>query len=145
MKHKFKNLVRGLLLLFFAQALLNSCSSEDKDEPALVGYYLALDSTEFIGITENDEANGTMAPPEDHNIFMTYLKMKKALRLSFPKALPQGNDSRAIAICDSCFRESMYITAHGNTICTARLIRTQQRGDHVISSKQLKFYRFSYF
>ena len=87
MKHKFKNLVRGLLLLFFAQALLNSCSSEDKDEPALVGYYLALDSTEFIGITENDEANGTMAPPEDHNIFMTYLKMKKALRLSFPKAL----------------------------------------------------------
>lgn len=144
MKHKFKNLAGGLLLLFVAQALLNACTSSD-DEPTLVGYYLALDSTEFIGISENDEANGTMALPEDHNIFMTYLKMKKALRASFPKAVPQGNDSRAIATCDSCFRESMYITAHGSTICTARLIRTQQKGDHVVNSKQLKLYRFSYF
>lgn len=39
----------------------------------------------------------------------------------------------------------MYCTAHGNTICTARLIRTRQLGDRIISSKQLKLYRFSYF
>ena len=144
MKHRLLNLTMVLLLLMAAQVLLNACTSEE-DEPALVGYYLALDSTEFIGITENDEANGTIAPPEDHNIFMAYIKMKKALRAAFPKAQPEGNDGLAIATCDSCFRESMYCTAHGNTICTARLIRTRQLGDRIINSKQLKLYRFSYF
>ena len=145
MKHKFKNLVGGLLLLFVAQVLLNACSSSEDEPKSLVGYYLALDSTEFIGITENDEANGTMAPPEDHNIFMTVLKMRKALRKACPKPLPEANDSRAITVCDSCFNESMHSTAHGHTICTVRLIRAQMLGDRIINSKQLKLCRFSYF
>ncbi len=143
MRHKRLALFGILLLLSAAAVLLHSCASEE-DEPILVGYYLALDSTEFIGITEFDEANGTIAPPEDHNIFMAYLKMKKALKANFPKARPQGDDSRAITVCDSCFNESMYCTAHGPTICTARLIRTRQVGDRIVNSKQLKLYQFTY-
>ena len=144
MKHKLLTLSMALLLLTAAQVLLNACSSKE-DEPDLVGYYLALDSTEFIGISEFDEAFGTMVPPEDHSIFIAYIKMKKALKAAFPKAQPEGNDGLAIATCDSCFRETVYSSAHGNTICTARLIRTHQLGDRIIKSKQLKLYRFSYF
>ena len=143
MRHRSKEFIEGLLLLLAIQVLLGSCSATD-DEPVLVNYYLALDSPVFIGITEFDEANGTIAPPEDHNIFMAYLKMKKALKANFPKARPQGDDSRAITVCDSCFNESMYCTAHGPTICTARLIRTRQVGDRIVNSKQLKLYQFTY-
>ena len=144
MRHRLKEFIGGLLLLVAIQVLLGSCSASE-DEPVLVNYYLALDSPVFIGITEFDEANGTIAQPDDHNIFMTYLKMKKALKASFPEACPECDDSRAIAACDSCYTQSMYSTAHGSTICTARLIRTKVIGTRIINSKQLKLYRFSYF
>ena len=109
----------------------------------LVNYYLAVDAEEFIGISEDDEANGTMASPTNHSIFITVLQMKKALKKAYPIALPEGSDGRVIAVCDSCYRCSKYPNGKGETICTLRLIRTYQDGSHVLSSRQIKMYCFS--
>lgn len=143
MRHHFKTFFKGLLCIVAVLALLSSCSSSE-DEPVMtVGYYLAMDSQEIIGLSETEDLNGTNLPPENHNIFMTIIKMRQALRKEFSKPRQQGNDGRVIAICDSCFRESIYYGSHGATICTARLIRTSQNGDRVLRSQQLKLYRFN--
>lgn len=143
MRRHFKSFIKGLLLLVAAQALLCSCSSSD-DEPVMtVGYYLAMDSQEIIGLSETEDLNGTNLPPENHNIYMTIIKMRRALRKEFSKPRLQANDGRVITICDSCFKESIYYGSHGATICTLRVMRTQQDGDRVLRSQQLKMYRFN--
>ena len=142
MKLNLKSLIMGLLLLLATQVLFSACSSDD--DPTLnVGYYLATDAEEFIGISEFDEQYGTLVPPENHSIFMTILKMKKALRKEFATPQLEGNDARVISICDSCYQESIYFGSHGSTICTVRLMRTLLDGDRVVKSRQLKFYRFN--
>lgn len=144
MKPNFTAFFKALLLLVAAQLLFSACSSDD--EPAsLVNYYLALDSSEIIGLSE-DELNGSLAPPQERNAYMTYVYMRRALRKAFPEASPQGNDARVIAVCDSCYRESFFYYAHGrNIICSVRLMRTTQSGDHVVNSRQLKTYRFKWY
>lgn len=144
MKPNFTAFFKALLLLVAAQLLFSACSSDD--EPAsLVNYYLALDSSEIIGLSE-EELNGSLAPPQERNAYMTYVYMRRALRKAFPEASPQGNDARVIAVCDSCYRESFFYYAHGrNIICSVRLMRTTQSGDHVVNSRQLKTYRFKWY
>lgn len=144
MKPNFTAFFKTLLLLVAAQLLFSACSSDD--EPAsLVNYYLALDSSEIIGLSE-EELNGSLAPPQERNAYMTYVYMRRALRKAFPEASPQGNDARVIAVCDSCYRESFFYYAHGrNIICSVRLMRTTQSGDHVVNSRQLKTYRFKWY
>ncbi len=144
MKPNFAAFFKALLLLVAAQLLFSACSSDD--EPAsLVNYYLALDSSEIIGLSE-EELNGSLAPPQERNAYMTYIYMRRALRNAFPEASPQGNDARVIAVCDSCYRESFFYYAHGrNIICSVRLMRTTQSGDHVVNSRQLKTYRFKWY
>lgn len=144
MKPNFAAFFKALLLLVAAQLLFSACSSDD--EPAsLVNYYLALDSSEIIGLSE-EELNGSLAPPQERNAYMTYVYMRRALRKAFPEASPQGNDARVIAVCDSCYRESFFYYAHGrNIICSVRLMRTTQSGDHVVNSRQLKTYRFKWY
>lgn len=144
MKPNFTAFFKALLLLVAAQLLFGACSSDD--EPAsLVNYYLALDSSEIIGLSE-EELNGSLAPPQERNAYMTYVYMRRALRKAFPEASPQGNDARVIAVCDSCYRESFFYYAHGrNIICSVRLMRTTQSGDHVVNSRQLKTYRFKWY
>ncbi len=144
MKPNFTAFFKALLLLVAAQLLFSACSSDD--EPAsLVNYYLALDSSEIIGLSE-EELNGSLAPPQERNAYMTYIYMRRALRKAFPEASPQGNDARVIAVCDSCYRESFFYYAHGrNIICSVRLMRTTQSGDHVVNSRQLKTYRFKWY
>ena len=131
MERKSLCLIMGLLLLVATLASLSSCSSSD-DEPAptTVSYYLAIESSELLGLSE-EELNGS-----------NLIKMRRALRKEFPKPQLQANDARVIAICDSCFRESIYCGSHGATLCTLRLIRTQNHGERVVKSKQLKFYKF---
>ena len=144
MKPNFAAFFKALLLLVAAQLLFGACSSDD--EPAsLVNYYLALDSSEIIGLSE-EELNGSLAPPQERNAYMTYVYMRRALRKAFPEASPQGNDARVIAVCDSCYRESFFYYAHGrNIICSVRLMRTTHSGDHVVNSRQLKTYRFKWY
>ena len=144
MKHKISALFRALLLFAAVLLLFSSCSSDDEPE-MLVNYYLALDSSEIIGLSE-EELNGSLAPPQERNAYMTYVYMRRALRKAFPEASPQGNDARGIAVCDSCYRESFFYYAHGrNIICSVRLMRTTQSGDHVVNSRQLKTYRFKWY
>ena len=143
MERKLQILFKGLLLLVAAQVLFNSCSS-DGDEPSLtVGYYLAMDSQEIIGLSETEDLNGTNLPPENHNIYMTIIKMRQALRKEFGTPRLTGNDGRVVTICDSCYNESLYSNSHGAAICTLRLMRTRMDGDRVVNSKQLKSYRFN--
>ena len=141
MKPNFTAFFKALLLLVAAQLLFSACSSDD--EPAsLVNYYLALDSSEIIGLSE-EELNGSLAPPQERNAYMTYVYMRRALRKAFPEASPQGNDARVIAVCDSCFRESIFYYEPGrDIICTVRLIRTIKSGTRIIKSRQLTAYRF---
>ena len=128
-------------MLVAAPVLFGSCSSDDEPQ-TLVNYYLSLDSSEIIGLSE-EEANGSLRPPQEHSAYLTYIMMRRALRNNFPEASPKGNDARVIAICDSCYRESIFYYAQGqDIICNVRLIRTNQSGDHVINSRQLKTYRF---
>lgn len=144
MKPKILNLLKVMLLLLVAQTVLVSCSSDDEPE-MLVNYYLALDSSEIIGLSE-EELNGSLAPPQERNAYMTYIYMRRALRKAFPESRPQGNDARVIAVCDSCYRESFFYYAQGrNIICSVRLMRTTQSGDHVVNSRQLKTYRFKWY
>ncbi len=141
MKLRFLHLLKVLLPLIAAQALFVSCSFDDEPE-TLVNYYVALDSSEIIGLSE-EELNGTLKPPQEHNAYITYIRMKHAVHDAFPKASAQGNDGRAIAVCDSCYRESIFYYSHGREIiCTIRLMRTTQSGDRVIKSRQLKSYTF---
>lgn len=141
MKPKFLTMLKVLLPLIAAQALFVSCSSNDEPE-TLVNYYLALDSSEIIGLSE-DELNGSLTPPAEHNAYMTFIFMKRALHNAFPQASPKGNDARVIAACDSCFRMSPFSNFQGrDLICQVRLMRTSQSGDIVVSSRQLKSYRF---
>lgn len=131
-----------LLPLVATLALCVSCSSEDEPDNILVNYYLALDSSEIIGLSEED-LNGTLRPPQEQSAYVTYLRMKQALRATYPKASANGNDSRVIAVCDSCYRESIFYYQPGrDLICTVRLIRTTQSGTHVIKSRQLTSYKF---
>lgn len=144
MKQKISAFFRALLLFAAVLLLLSSCSSDDEPE-MLVNYYLALDSSEIIGLSE-EELNGSLAPPQERNAYMTYIYMRRALRKAFPEARPQGNDARVIAVCDSCYRESFFYYAQGrNIICSVRLMRTTQSGDHVVNSRQLKTYRFKWY
>lgn len=143
MRHSFYNLLRVLVLLIAAPLLLNSCSNEEEPE-VLASYYLGTDATEFIGISENDEELGILLPPNKHSIHWTIIKMRRALRKAFPVAVAIADDARAIAVCDSCFQESLfYPTPDGDTVCTLKLIRTTQEGDHVVSSRTIKYYRFT--
>lgn len=143
MKHFLQNLLCALALLLVAQVLLSSCSNDD--EPVMLsGYYLATDAHEFIGISENDEELGILLPPNKHSIHWTIMKMQKALRLAFPHASVTADDARAIAVCDSCFKQSsFYSTSYGDTVCTLKLIRTTQKGERVLSSQTIKYYRFA--
>lgn len=142
MERKSLCLIMGLLLLVATLASLSSCSSSDDEPvPTTVSYYLAIESSELLGLSE-DELNGSNLPPSRHNAYVTIIKMRRALRKEFPKPQLQANDARVIAICDSCFRESIYCGSHGATLCTLRLIRTQNHGERVVKSKQLKFYKF---
>ena len=144
MKPKFLYLFKVLLLLFAAPVLFGSCSSEDEPQ-SLVNYYLALDSSEIIGLSE-EEANGSLRPPQEQSAYLTYIMMRRALREAYPQASPQPNDARVIAICDSCYRESIFYYSQGREIiCSVRLMRTNQSGDHVISNRQLKTYRFKWY
>ncbi|MBQ3363486.1 MAG: hypothetical protein IJG42_06035 [Muribaculaceae bacterium] len=142
MERKSLFLIMGLLLLVATLASLSSCSSSDDEPvPTTFSYYLAIESSELLGLSE-DELNGSNLPPSRHNVYVTIIKMRRALRKEFPKPRLQGNDARVIAICDSCYRESIYCGAHGATLCTLRLIRTQNHGERVVKSQQLKFYKF---
>lgn len=142
MERHLKTFIKALLLLIAAQALLSSCSSSEEDDPTLtVGYYLAIESSEILGLSE-EELNGSNLPPSRHNVYVTIIKMRRALRKEFPEPRLKGDDARVIAICDSCYSESLYCGSHGATLCTLRLIRTLQDGDRVVKSQQLKFYKF---
>lgn len=142
MKSRFFNLIMAFLSLVATQALCVSCSSEDEPDGLFVDYYLALDASEIIGLSEED-LNGTLRPPQEQSAYVTFLKMKKALREAYPKASANGNDGRVIAVCDSCFRESIFYYEPGrDIICTVRLIRTTKSGIRVIKSRQLTAYRF---
>ena len=142
MERKSLFLIMGLLLLVATLASLSSCSSSDDEPvPTTFSYYLAIESSELLGLSE-DELNGSNLPPSRHNVYVTIIKMRRALRKEFPKPRLQGNDARVIAICDSCYRESIYCGSHGATLCTLRLIRTQNHGERVVKSQQLKFYKF---
>lgn len=143
MERKLQSLIKSLLLLVAAQALLNSCSSSSDEPVTTVGYYLAMDSQEIIGLSETEDLNGTNLPPENHNIYMAIIRMRQALRKEFGTPRLNGNDGRVIAICDSCYNVSLYSDSHGAAICTVRLMRTRMDGDRVVNSKQLKSYRFN--
>ena len=141
MKTNFLHLFKVLLPLIAAQALFVSCSSDDEPD-VLVNYYLSLDSSEIIGLSE-EEANGSLRPPQEQSAYMTYVFMRRALRNTYPEASSQGNDARVIAVCDSCYRESIFYYATGrDVICNVRLIRATQSGGHVVNTRQLKVYRF---
>jgi len=145
MKPRFLSLIGALLALIAMQAMFVSCSSGDEPETGnLVGYYLALDSSEIIGLSDEDELNGSMRPPQEHNAYMTYVKMRRALKRVFPKPLPQGDDARAIAACDSCYKESIfYYQREGDLICSVKLMRASMKDDRVVGSRQLKYYSFN--
>lgn len=142
MKSRFLDLFMVLLSLVAVQALCVSCSSEDEPDGSLVDYYLALESSDIIGLSEED-LNGSLRPPQEQSAYVTYLRMKKALRDAYPTASANGNDGRVIAVCDSCFRESIFYYEPGrDIICTVRLMRTTQSGKHIIKSRQLTSYKF---
>ena len=144
MKSRFLKLFMVLLPLIVAQALFVSCGSEDEPE-TLVDYYVALDSSDIIGLSE-EELNGSLRPPQERNAYITYIRMRHAVHDAFPKASAQGNDARMIAVCDSCYRESIFYYSQGRTtICTSRLIRTTLSGDRIIKSRVLKSYRFKWY
>lgn len=143
MKPKILNLLKVMLLLLAAQAMFMSCSSDDEPDYQ-VNYYLALDSSEIIGLSEDDETQGTLLPPQEHSAYITFLRMKRALTSAYPTPVPTGNDARVIAVCDSCFRESIFSDNHeGVMICTVRLMRANMSGDRVVSQRQLKYYKFN--
>ena len=141
MKSRFLKLFMVLLPLIAAQAMFVSCSSEDEPE-TLVDYYVALDSSDIIGLSE-EELNGSLKPPQERNAYITYIRMKHAVHDSFPKASAKGDDARMIAVCDSCYRESIFYYNQGREIiCTTRLIRTTMLGDRIVKSRVLKSYTF---
>lgn len=145
MKPKFLTLIKALLLIVAVQVLCNSCSSDNDEPEVLVNYYLALDSSEIIGLSE-EELNGSLRPTQEQSAYKTYIFMRRALHEAFPQAAPKGNDARVIAVCDSCYRTSIFYYAQGQEIiCTVRLMRATQSGDHVVSTQQLKYYRFKWF
>ena len=145
MKRHNHHSLRILLLAILMACTSLSFSSCGNDEPdLLVGYYLSIQSQVRLNLTEKDESQGTSSAPVADMLSSTIVRMREALRNTYPTLNYQGNDAMVIAACDHIYMEykSMYGANERNTVCIVKLYRTGMDGETVKNSKALKTYHF---
>ena len=130
------------LMLIGAAAVFTSCG--DDDEMALIDYYLNISSKESLGVTDEDEAQGTMGQPNSNVLANTIWKMKKALRDNYPVATVQGNDRDVVTCIDNIYNDykAMYGHLERNTICVVKLYRVKKIDGVIKDSTPMQVYHF---
>lgn len=130
------------LLLVGGTTTLSSCSGDDDE--VIIDYYLNISSKESIGVSSADEEQGTMGEPNSNVLANTIMKMKTALRESYPVPNTQGNDVDVSTACDKIYYDykSMYGALEKNTICVVKLYRVNKIDDIIRGSTSLRVYHF---
>ena len=146
MKNKRMHLFLPLLiisLVTLASAVIFSSCGRD-NEMALIDYYLNVSSTESIGVTDEDEEQGTMGQPNSNVLANTIWKMKKALRDIYPEATVKGNDKDVVTSIANIYNEykAMYGHLERNTICVVKLYRVRKVDGVIRDSTPLQVYHF---
>lgn len=132
-----------LALLFLGSTLFTtSCGSDEPD--LLVGYYLTIDSQVRLSLYEEDESQGTSANPDQDVLSNTIIKMKTALRETYPEATLKGNDAAVISALDNIYRKykTMYGHLERGTVCTVKLYRAKLDDGIVVNSKSMMVFHF---
>lgn len=129
------------LLMIGSAFVLQSCGD---DEEVLIDYYLNVSSKESLGVTSEDESQGTMGQPNSNVLANTIWKMKKALRDIYPEATIQGNDVEVMYCVDKVYSDykAMYGQLERNTICVVKLFRVKKVDGIIRSSTTLQTYHF---
>lgn len=140
--HLFLPLLIISLMTIGLAVVFNSCG--DDDEMALIDYYLNVSSRESLGVTSEDEEQGTMGQPNSNVLANTIWKMKKALRDNYPEATIQGNDRDVVTCVDNIYNEykAMYGHLERNTICVVKLYRVKKIDGIIRDSTPLQVYHF---
>ena len=135
-----------IILLVMAASVItfNSCGNDEEEEQALIDYYLNISSTESIGVTSEDEEQGTMGQPSGNVLANTIWKMKKALRDVYPEANTQGNDIDVVYSIDKIYKQykAMYGHLERNTVCVVKLYRVMKINGRIRNSTALQVYHF---
>ena len=143
MKHKYLIKTICVLLTLMMGMGLTSCGSDEPD--MLVGYYMEIQSSIAFMASSEDEEQGTMSDHEESNVlYTTIMRMKRALRETYPVTNYEGDDAAVISALDSIYRKykSMYGAMERNTVCVVKLYRTSMDGIVVKHSRALKTYHF---
>lgn len=141
-KHRFIRFILLALLCFGASMVPMSCGSDEPD--LLVGYYLRIDSQVRLSLYEQDEEQGTSADSESDVLSNTIIKMRKALKDTYPEPTYMGDDAAVIKALDDIYRKYKIFYSHleKGTVCTVKLYRAKLDDGIVVNSKSMAVFLF---